>query len=254
MKRVSRRAWNLDVAFSMCGWRLGWSAIIGILPVVGDVINVYLSLQVIRLAYLVDGGLPPAIWGQMVLNIVIDFVLGITPILGTIAGALYKANSRNSLALEHFLKKRATENIAQGIYLDTVTKPSQKKNIWSGESSSASGAKVVDTSMVMNASLAKSDSTLVDGESTSVSRVPGAPHTPTKYPAKQGIAYSAGSTASKKAPRSASRVSKETQNPEFSDRDDTLPATTIPPTVLPSSSPPPRRMVQSLRGNRSTGI
>lgn len=121
MKRVSRRAWYLDVAFSMCGWRLGWSSLIGVIPLLGDIMNVCLSLQVIKLAHQVDSGLPPAVLAQMVGNIVIDFVLGITPIVGTIVGAIYKANSRNSLVLEHFLKERANQNLAAGKHLSKST-------------------------------------------------------------------------------------------------------------------------------------
>ncbi|KAF5098428.1 hypothetical protein D0Z00_002041 [Geotrichum galactomycetum] len=53
----------------------------------------------------------------MMTNIMIDFALGLTPVLGIIAGALYKANSRNSLILSHFLTKRAKENVKKGLFL-----------------------------------------------------------------------------------------------------------------------------------------
>lgn len=131
LKRVTRKCWRLDLAFSMCGLRLGWSAVIGIIPVVGDFINVFLAMKIIRLAQTVDGGLPPFVLSKMMTNIVIDFLLGITPILGTIAGALYKCNSRNSLILEHYLKKRAKENIKKGLFLvDASTAAGAKKKSW----------------------------------------------------------------------------------------------------------------------------
>lgn len=124
MQRVSRRAWNLDYLFSFCGYRLGWTSVIGLIPLVGDVMNAYLSFTVVRLANRIDGGLPVFLLAQMTGNVVLDFLLGITPILGSIAGALYKANSRNSLVLEHYLKERARTNIAKGLYVSSADQSS----------------------------------------------------------------------------------------------------------------------------------
>lgn len=131
LKRVTHKAWRLDMLFSMCGLRLGWSAVIGILPVIGDVINLYMALKLVRLAQTVDDGLPPFVVSKMMTNITVDFALGFTPVVGIVMGALYKANSRNSLILEHFLKKRAKKNVAKGMYvLDPTT--GAKKKPWFG--------------------------------------------------------------------------------------------------------------------------
>lgn len=169
MKRVSRRAWNLDIGVTMCGLSLGWSSIIGIVPVLGDIINLYLSIQVIKLAFTVDGGLPPIILGQMILNLVVDFLLGIIPFLGALAGALYKANSRNSLILEHFLKNRAAANVAKGLYVS------------SGSSSSSSGisSSVPQPNREINVPLPKKHNqtpAYTDSIGPEGTRVPGAPH------------------------------------------------------------------------------
>ena len=118
------------------------------------------------------------ILAQMVANILIDFLLGITPILGTIAGALYKANSRNSLVLERFLKKRASQNVANGLYLaDPAASKKKSKSSWFPSYSSA------DTSLTMNVSIPPSvqesagiSSASVSTQPVTVMRVPGAPH------------------------------------------------------------------------------
>lgn len=117
LKKFNKKAWNLDMLFSFCGVRLGWSAVIGIIPVIGDCINIYLSIQLVRMAQNIDGGLPVAIQSKMMANITLDFLLGITPVLGIVAGALYKSNSRNSLILEHYLRERAEANVKEGKYL-----------------------------------------------------------------------------------------------------------------------------------------
>lgn len=129
MQRVSRRAWHLDYIFSFCGHRLGWSAVIGLIPLVGDIFNAYLSYTVIRLANNIDGGLPIELLVRMTGNVVLDFLIGITPILGSVAGALYKANSRNSLVLERYLKERARVNLTKGLYRNGIDKSPNKSAI-----------------------------------------------------------------------------------------------------------------------------
>lgn len=103
--------------FSLCGLRVGWSAVIGIIPVIGDIINIYMAMQLIRLAQKIDGGLPVAQQSKMMTNILIDFGLGLIPVLGIITGALYRANSRNALILQHYMNRRARKNVEQGLFL-----------------------------------------------------------------------------------------------------------------------------------------
>lgn len=45
----------------------------------------------------------------MVMNIMIDFAVGLVPFLGDIADALYKCNTRNAVALEKMLNKRVKD-------------------------------------------------------------------------------------------------------------------------------------------------
>lgn len=147
---MTRKAWRLDLVFSMCGLRLGWSAVIGIVPVIGDIINLYLSMQLIKLAQEVDEGLPAFTVSKMMSNVMIDFLLGLTPVLGTIAGALYKANSRNALILEHFLKKRALDNIKKGKYVTDPTAQGNKKSWFSwGRSNKTESQPPVDESILL---------------------------------------------------------------------------------------------------------
>ncbi|VVT51164.1 uncharacterized protein SAPINGB_P003005 [Magnusiomyces paraingens] len=129
MRQFSKRAWNLDMFFSFCGMRLGWSAIIGIIPVVGDCINIYLSLRLVYMAQGLEGGLPVGVQSKMMANITMDFLLGITPVLGIIAGALYKSNSRNNLILMHHLQHTAEDNIRHGKY-STLGIGKKKKSGW----------------------------------------------------------------------------------------------------------------------------
>jgi len=51
LKSVQRRAHYLDKGFSICGIRFGWTFIIGLIPVVGDVVDASINyLLVVRKA------------------------------------------------------------------------------------------------------------------------------------------------------------------------------------------------------------
>lgn len=129
MRHFMSRAWHLDMMFSVCGFRWGWSAIIAFIPFLGDCINIYFALQLIRMAQKVDGGLPAIEQSKMLTNIGVDFAIGFVPILGMVANALYKCNSRNALIFEHYMQKRAQKNIAAGKFMSS---DSPVKSGWFG--------------------------------------------------------------------------------------------------------------------------
>ncbi|KAF3769049.1 hypothetical protein M406DRAFT_287106 [Cryphonectria parasitica EP155] len=106
---VRKRAYWLDLSlFNLCGIRFGWSAVIGLFPGVGDIIDAIMAyLFVYRKAILVEGGLPGALQSRMLLNIAMDFGIGLVPFLGDVADAWFKANTRNAWLLEEYLIKKA---------------------------------------------------------------------------------------------------------------------------------------------------
>ncbi|SCU98452.1 LAFA_0G18008g1_1 [Lachancea sp. 'fantastica'] len=106
LRRVRKRAYRLDMKFHVFGIRFGWLGVIGILPVVGDLLILWLSLQVYQEATKINGGLPSGVSAQMITNIALDFGLGLIPIVGDIVSVCYKANSRNVLVLEKHLKRK----------------------------------------------------------------------------------------------------------------------------------------------------
>lgn len=59
-----------------------------------------------RKAQKIDGGLPSYIQTQMSANIAFDFGIGLIPIVGDIVNIAYKANSRNCLLLESYLRRK----------------------------------------------------------------------------------------------------------------------------------------------------
>ncbi|KAK6456266.1 uncharacterized protein RJT20DRAFT_43309 [Scheffersomyces xylosifermentans] len=103
LNSIKRKAYRLDLQLSMCGLRLGLSGIIGLLPWVGDVICLFLSLQILHAAQNIEGGLPASLQSRMMANIAFDFGIGLIPFLGDFCAILYKCNSRNFVLLEKHL-------------------------------------------------------------------------------------------------------------------------------------------------------
>ncbi|KAL8815831.1 MAG: hypothetical protein Q9223_005079 [Gallowayella weberi] len=114
---VRRRAYRLDNSFNICGIRFGLSSVIGIVPALGDFIEVFFALMLYLKCCKV--GLDPATKGKMTFNIVMDFALGLTPVLGDIADAFFKANTRNLVELEKFLIKKGEKNLLMGGSVET---------------------------------------------------------------------------------------------------------------------------------------
>jgi len=108
LKKVKKRAHYLDKGFSICGMKFGWTFIIGLIPVIGDVsdavLNYWLVLRVARQA-----DLPGWLLSKMVLNNAVSAAVGFVPFVGDIVLAHFKANSRNAFLLEEYLRIRGEE-------------------------------------------------------------------------------------------------------------------------------------------------
>jgi len=95
LERLGRLAWLLDSSISIPGTGLsvGIDALIGLVPVLGDLIGVALSAYILKEAY--DLGAGRSILARMVVNIVIEGVVGAIPVAGDVFDAAWKANQRN---------------------------------------------------------------------------------------------------------------------------------------------------------------
>ncbi|CAK7265611.1 hypothetical protein SEPCBS57363_001671 [Sporothrix epigloea] len=108
LKKVRRQAYRLDMSlFNCCGIRFGWSSVIGIVPFIGDVIDLFLAYRVVTSCCSIEGGLPESLKYRMFFNILLDFGIGLIPFVGDIADAVFRANTRNAWLLEEYLIKKA---------------------------------------------------------------------------------------------------------------------------------------------------
>jgi hypothetical protein len=106
--RLSRLAWLLDSSIPIPGTRftIGLDAVIGFIPVLGDLIGVLLSSYILSEAARV--GAPRIVLMRMAFNVGIEGVVGSIPFLGDAFDVAWKANQRNVKLLATWLDRPAT--------------------------------------------------------------------------------------------------------------------------------------------------
>ncbi|WP_081111883.1 DUF4112 domain-containing protein [Bdellovibrio bacteriovorus] len=82
------------------GFRFGWDGILGLIPGVGDLVTSSFSFYIIFRAAAM--GAPPVIIARMGLNVLIDNVFDVVPVLGWIFDFAWKANQKNVRLLQSF--------------------------------------------------------------------------------------------------------------------------------------------------------
>ena len=106
LERIEREAAWLDTAYKLPGFpvRYGWDPILGILPVVGDLVAAGYGLRLVALAH--RYGLGRTLTLRMILNVTIDLALGAVPILGPFVDLFYRSNTRNLALLLAELRRQ----------------------------------------------------------------------------------------------------------------------------------------------------
>jgi Domain of unknown function (DUF4112) len=106
LARLEAIAKLLDVAFILPGTniRYGIDGLIGLIPVVGDIITTAISLWLVREARAL--GAPWYITARMLGNVALDGVVGMVPFAGDAFDVMFRANMRNVRLLRRWLDKQ----------------------------------------------------------------------------------------------------------------------------------------------------
>ncbi len=107
LRRVRHTANLLDGVWGIpfTRWRFGVDALLGLLPVAGDLLSALLGLSLVWHAHHL--GAPTHLKLRMAGNLVLDFIIGSLPILGDIADIAMRKNQRNATLLEKWAQHQA---------------------------------------------------------------------------------------------------------------------------------------------------
>ncbi len=105
VKKLDKLAWVLDSSIRVPGtsWRIGLDGLIGLVPGIGDLtagaLSSYILLQAVRL------GVAPTVVMRMVLNILLETVIGVIPVVGDLFDFAFRANLRNVRLMQAYLER-----------------------------------------------------------------------------------------------------------------------------------------------------
>jgi len=114
LDRLRRLATRMDnaVRLPIVGVRVGWDAILGLVPVVGDALAFAPSVFIVRESHRL--GARPATLARMGLNAGIDLAIGSIPVIGDVFDIGWRSKTRNVDLLEaHLQAEYAKDQAAQ---------------------------------------------------------------------------------------------------------------------------------------------
>jgi len=99
-------------------FRFGLNPLIDFVPVVGDVSGALVSVSVI--IYAVSRGLPKVLVARMALNILINELVGMIPVLGSVFAFWFRANKRNYDLLHQHIELPSRTHKSDWIFIGTI--------------------------------------------------------------------------------------------------------------------------------------
>lgn len=105
LARYRTLAFAFDARFRLPGTplRFGWDALLGLIPGVGDIAGGVLGAFGVWTGW--RAGAPAALLLRMLLNVVIDVVVGTVPVAGDLFDVGWRSNSRNVTLLERWSER-----------------------------------------------------------------------------------------------------------------------------------------------------
>jgi hypothetical protein len=120
LEKLRSLQWLLDNAYRVPGTniRFGWDPLIGMIPWVGDVITALFACAIIVQAHHMR--VPRVVQLRMVINVLIDILIGVVPVFGDVADVFWKSNTRNFALLERHAASVAPASTGDWIFVTGV--------------------------------------------------------------------------------------------------------------------------------------
>lgn len=118
-KRIRELRWVeqvstlLDSKFSVGGFRFGMDPLLNFFPVIGQIIT--FGASVLLVAVMFRNGVSSKAATKMLLNAILDAILGSIPIAGNVFDFFFKANKRNVKLLKEYYYEGKHQGSAKGI-------------------------------------------------------------------------------------------------------------------------------------------
>jgi|GEM_PF-1030410 len=111
LRRIEKLAYLFDARFEIPGtkMRIGWDGLIGLLPGIGDTLTLlpqlYLLFEAIRLKLGTRAIL------KMLLNVLIDWLVGAIPVFGDLFDVAFKSNLRNAKIVADAIREKRADSV-----------------------------------------------------------------------------------------------------------------------------------------------
>lgn len=97
----------LDNQFELFGHRFGLNGVLGLIPGAGDIVTAALSMHLLWIGVKMN----ISKWHllQMFWNVLLNFLIGLVPVIGDYADFFHKANLKNLAILKQYVKTSVIE-------------------------------------------------------------------------------------------------------------------------------------------------
>ena len=109
LARVRQLATLLDAQFEIGGIKFGLDAIVGLVPVVGDIATALIGTYPLYVAR--KHNLGKFVRARMVSNLLIDWAVGAVPLVGDVFDVGFKAHLKNAELLEKAVEKHREKRV-----------------------------------------------------------------------------------------------------------------------------------------------
>lgn len=110
---VERVSTLMDTKFSVAGFRFGLDPLLGFFPIVGQGVSFATALLLVLVMY--RHGVSSKAACKMLINVMIDALVGAIPLLGNAFDFVFKANKRNVKILKEYYYEDKHQGSAAGI-------------------------------------------------------------------------------------------------------------------------------------------
>ena len=117
---LRRLQYVLDEAYRVPGTsiRFGWDALVGLIPWIGDLTTALMACGIIVQAHQMR--VPRVVQLRMILNVAVDLLVGLMPLVGDVADVFWKSNKKNFALLERHAVPNARPTPGDWIFVTTA--------------------------------------------------------------------------------------------------------------------------------------